>query len=106
MHKTSGLILFLLVVSLLAVSTGGALAQSGNPTPAVAGAQAQQTTGLPWYVGVLILLAVFVGVTVFKNRYQATQKKPVLNTACCVPIIEEGGPNPFAIIDDESEKKP
>lgn len=105
MRRISGLILFLLVVTLLAVSTGGVLAQSGNPTPAVAGAQTQQTTGLPWYVGVLILLAIFGGVTVFKNKYQATRKKPVLNAACCAPIIEEGGPNPFAIVDDEEEKK-
>lgn len=79
-------------------------AQSGDPTSGATVTEMQPTNGLPWYVGVLLLIAVFVALTVYKNRYQASRKKPVLNASCCVPIIEDGE-NPFHPVEDEPEKK-
>lgn len=94
-----GIILF----ALLLPATGVGLAQDGAPaaTPA---AEAQPATGLPWYAGVLLLAAIFAAVTIFKNRYQATQKKTVLNAACCAPIVTDGE-HPFRPAEDECKEK-
>jgi hypothetical protein len=93
----------LLLLALVAPVSGVVLAQDGNTTSAAV--DAQQGTVLPWYVGVLILIVIFTAVTIYKNRYQATQKKQVLNASCCVPIVDENGPNPFAVIDELDEIK-
>lgn len=105
MRKISGIILFLLVFVLLAVPTAGVvLAQSGAPTAEPMAWEPQETASLPWYVGVTILLVIFVGVTVFKNRMQASRKKPVVTVSSCAPVYEDGTA-PFHPIEDANETK-
>lgn len=106
MRKELRWILLIGIVGVLAVSSiTPVLAQGGNPTAEVAKVAIQQRSGLPWYVGVLLLVAIFAGVTIYKNRYQASRKKPVLNAACCAPIIEDGD-NPFHPCEDEDGEQP
>lgn len=90
---------------LVTLSITPAQAQGGNPTAEITKVEIQQMGSLPWYVGALLLVAIFTGVTIYKNRYQASRKKPVLNAACCAPIIEDGD-NPFHPGDDADEEKP
>jgi len=75
------------------------MAQSGNPTTESYNVEIQKVSGVPWYLGVLFILAIAVGVTVYKNRHQASRKKEVLNAACCAPIVEDGSA-PFHPVDD------
>jgi len=84
---------------MLSLTAQPALAQS--PTPYPAGAS-QPAFTLPWYVGVIILVAVVAGVTWFKERLQAKSKKPVITTNCCVPLVEDGT-NPFEQEDQKAE---
>ena len=77
--------------------------QAQSPTPVPAGA-AQPAFTLPWYVGAIILVAVVVGVTFFKERLQAKSKKPVISTNCCLPLVEDGT-SPFKPEDEEAESK-
>jgi beta-lactamase regulating signal transducer with metallopeptidase domain len=84
-------ILFVLVFSALIVSTASVvMAQSGNPTSESYNVEIQKVTGVPWFLGVLFFIAVAVGLTVYKNRHQASRKKEVLNASCCAPIVEDG----------------
>ncbi len=105
MRRINRWILFgLILVGLILSPARLVAAQSGAPTPEVFKTEMQTTAGLPWYVGVLLLLAVFVGLTIYKNRYQAARKKPVLNASCCAPIIEDGE-SPFHPVEDETHPK-
>ncbi len=76
-------ILLLMLLAALAVPAGGVLAQSGSPDDGIITVQLQETnTSAPWFVAPLIFIAVAVGLTVFRNRYQATQKKTIIYTTC------------------------
>ena len=93
-------ILFVLVLSVLIVSpTSVALAQSGNPTTESYNVEIQKVAGVPWFIGVLFILAIAVGLTVYKNRHQASRKKEILAASCCAPIVEDGTA-PFHPVDD------
>lgn len=75
--------LLMLVLSVLIFPAGSAvLAQSGTPEDGVISVQIQEASGVPWYVGVLILIAVWTAFTIFKNKHQATQKKTVIYSTC------------------------
>lgn len=91
----AGLVLTLLIVSNASV----ALAQSGSPTADTYNLEIQKVTGVPWFIGVLFIIAIAVGVTVYKNRHQASRKKEVLTASCCAPIVEDGTA-PFHPVDD------
>lgn len=99
-------ILFVTLLALLLLPAAGvSLAQSGSPTAQTFKADLPQgNAGVPWYVGVLLLVAIFTGLTIYKNRYQATRKKTVLNAACCAPIIEDGD-DPFHPADEGQEQQ-
>jgi hypothetical protein len=76
-------ILLLMLLAVLAVPAGGVLAQSGSPEDGVIKVQLQETDArLPWFVAPLLFIAVAVGLTVFRVRYQATQKKTIIFTSC------------------------
>lgn len=75
-------LLVVLIALLLSPAANPVLAQSGTPDDSVASIQLQETASLPWFVAVLIFIAVAVGLTVFRNRYQATQKKTIIYTTC------------------------
>jgi len=77
-------ILLLMLLAVLAVPAGGVvLAQSGSPDEGVINVQLQETSArLPWFVAPLLFIAVAVGLTVFRVRYQATQKKTIIFTSC------------------------
>lgn len=97
-------ILWMAVLAAFALSPASRVAaQSGEPTPEVVVLHMQESASLPWYVGILLLLAIFVGLTIYKNRYQAARKKKVLNAACCAPIVEDGE-SPFHPVEDETGK--
>jgi len=91
MRKLYKSILFVLVLSILFVSTASVvMAQSGNPTTESYNVEIPKVTGLPWFLGVLFFIAVAVGLTIYKNRHQASRKKEVLTASCCAPIVEDG----------------
>ena len=76
-------ILLLMLLAVLAVPAGGVLAQSGSPEDGVIKVQLQETDArLSWFVAPLLFIAVAVGLTVFRVRYQATQKKTIIFTSC------------------------
>ena len=78
-----------------------ALAQDGAPTPDFV--ELQQTASLPWYVAVILFIAVAIALTVFKTRMAASRKKPIVSVNCCAPLIEEGT-HPFRPSDDLPEQ--
>lgn len=83
MHTFYRWTLLILVLAVLIFPAGSAaLAQSGTPEDGVISVQIQETTGVPWYVGVVILIAVWTAFTIFKNKHQATQKKTVIYSTC------------------------
>lgn len=84
MRKVYRCILLILLLAMLVIPVGGAvLAQSGSPDDGVIKVQLQETrTSLPWFVAPLLFIAVAVGLTVFRIRYQATQKKTIIFTSC------------------------
>lgn len=75
MNTVTRLIIVFAVIALLAVPASGVVfAQSATPEDNVIQVQIQEKEGLPWYVGVLIFLAVAVGLTIYKNRHQEAKK--------------------------------
>lgn len=75
--------LLMLVLSVLIFpAVSAVLAQNGTPEDGVISVQIQEASGVPWYVGVLILIAVWTAFTIFKNKHQATQKKTVIYSTC------------------------
>lgn len=84
-------IIFVLVLSVLIVSTASVvMAQSGNPTSESYNVEIPKVTGVPWFFAILFFIAVAVGLTIYKNRHQASRKKEVLTASCCAPIVEDG----------------
>lgn len=83
MHKIYRWILLIILLAVLVVPASGVLAQSGNPEDGVIKVQLQETdTRLPWFVAPLLFILVAVGLTIFRVRYQATQKKTIIFTSC------------------------
>lgn len=74
------------------------LAQTGNPTSAAADFQTRAS--LPWYAGVIVFIAIAIGVTLLNSWISKSSKKKVIRTCGCVPLVD-GDERPFKPADDE-----
>ncbi len=63
-----------------------ALAQDGTPPPVIA--EGQTAVSLPWFVPVILVIALVVGVTLLNQRIAAATKKP-FNPSSCVPLMDD-----------------
>ena len=84
-QKNFNILIWLIVFALLVSFVSPVLAQANNPTTSV---EVQKGNSIPWFVPVLLFIAVAVGATLINNRI-ARETKKRFNPSSCVPLVEE-----------------
>lgn len=80
----AGILNILLILANPAASL--ALAQDGTPPPVIV--EGQTAVSLPWFVPVILAIALVIGVTLLNQRIAAATKKP-FNPSSCVPLMDD-----------------